>query len=117
MEDLLIEILETFPYPVRLQGSLLPDEPYPPCFFTFWNHGSASESYYDDGDNAIIYDYDVNFYSTDPELTYSVLREAIELLKEAGFIVSGDGHSVGSDDVNYTGRGVDVIYRKEKENE
>lgn len=112
MEDLLIETLETLGYPVRLQGSLLPDEPYPDHFFTFWNSESESDSYYDNNDNAIIYEYDVNFYSIDAEKVYSELRRAIKKLKGAGFIISGDGYSVPSDEQTHDGRGVSVRYRK-----
>ncbi len=112
MEDLLIEILQSFGYPVRLQGSLSDDEKYPDHFFTFWNNSSESESYYDNCDNAIKYDYDVNFYSCDPEMVYSVLRSAIEKLKSNGFTVSGDGHSILSDEPTHDGRGVNVKYIK-----
>jgi hypothetical protein len=52
MEDLLIETLEAFGYPVILQGSLLPDEPYPDHFFTFWNNDSFGNSYYDNANYA-----------------------------------------------------------------
>lgn len=45
MEDLLIEILSSFNEPVRLQGSLLSDEPYPDSFFTFWNDESNGDSF------------------------------------------------------------------------
>ena len=38
MEDLLISTLETFGFPVMLQGALLPNEPYPADFFTFWKY-------------------------------------------------------------------------------
>lgn len=113
MEDLLIEILESFGYPVRLQGSLLPDEPYPDHFFTFWNNNSYSESFYDNNEKSIIYDYDVNFYSIDPELVYTKLREAKKSLKAAGFIISGDGYSVASDEQTHDGRGMNVLYFKE----
>ena len=41
LEDLLIEILESFGYPVMLQGSMLPDDKYPNHFFTFWNNSSS----------------------------------------------------------------------------
>lgn len=40
MEDLLIETLGKLGYPVMLQGSLLPEQPYPEHFFTFWNNAS-----------------------------------------------------------------------------
>lgn len=112
MEDLLIELLSSFGYDVRLQGSLLPEEPYPDHFFTFWNNSSESESYYNNNDNAIVYDYDVNFYSCNPEYVYSKLREAIKLLKANGFIISGDGYSVASDEPTHDGRGVNVRYIK-----
>ena len=112
MEDKLIEILESFGVPVFLQGSLAEDEPYPDSFFTFWNNGSESSAYYDDDENAILYDYDVNFYSNDPEKVYSTLREAKKKLKAAGFIVSGDGYSVMSDEPTHDGRGINVLYLK-----
>jgi hypothetical protein len=108
MEDLLIATLETFGYPVKLQGSLLENEPYPNHFFTFWNNSSAGNSFYDNAETSTAYDYDVNFYSSDPTLVYSVMREAKEKLKAAGFIVSGDGYSVASDEPTHDGRGMNV---------
>lgn len=110
MEDLLIEILESFGFPVKLQGSLLENEPYPDHFFTFWNNTSYSDGYYDNDETQIIYDYDVNFYSVNPEWVYSKLREAKKLLKQKGFIVSGDGYSVMSDEKTHDGRGINVKY-------
>lgn len=110
MEDLLIETLETFGYPVMLQGSMLPDEPYPDSFFTFWNNNSSGESYYDDSEISTIFDYDVNFYSSDPELVYSKLNEAIAALRAAGFICSGEGYSLASDEPTHDGRGVNILY-------
>lgn len=112
VEDLLIETLAEFGYPVRLQGSLLENEPYPDHFFTFWNDSSSSQAYYDNSENAIIYDYSVNFYSVDGSKVYSILREAKQKLKSVGFIVSGDGHSVASDEPTHDGRGIDVTYMK-----
>lgn len=113
MEDLLIEILSQFGYPVRLQGSLLPDEPYPDHFFTFWNNSSDSEGHYDNDETQIVYDYDVNFYSINPEYVYNVLRDAKKLLKQNHFIVSGDGYSVMSDESTHDGRGLHVLYLKQ----
>lgn len=103
-------MLESFGYPVRLQGSLLPDEPYPDNFFTFWNNSSDGETFYDNDEKSIVYSYDVNFYSTNPELVYTVLRQTKKILKDNGFIVSGDGHSVVSDEPTHDGRGIDVMY-------
>lgn len=109
MEDLLIEILESFGYPVRLQGSLLEDEPYPDHFFTFWNNDSAGH-FYDNDETHTTYDYSVNVYSIDPERVYSLLREAKKKLKQNNFIVSGDGYGVPSDEPTHDGRGIRVQY-------
>lgn len=110
MEDLLIEILSTFGYPVKLQGSLLENEAYPDNFFTFWNRTSAGGSFYDNAEKSTVYEYDVNFYSVDSEKVYNTLREAMQALKTAGFIISGDGYSVASDEKTHDGRGCSVLF-------
>lgn len=112
MEDLLIDILSEFGFPVILQGSMLEEEKYPDHFFTFWNNSSYSGSHYDNDEKSVVYDYDVNFYSINPEWTYSKLREAKRLLKQNGFIISGDGYSVASDETTHDGRGINVLYLK-----
>lgn len=112
MEDLLISILEALGYPVYLQGSLLPDEPYPDNFFTYWNDSTDGDSYYSNKENAIVWAYSLNFYSNNPTLTNTKLLEAKELLKAQGWVVSGAGHSVMSDEPTHTGRGITVLYRQ-----
>ena len=112
MEDLLIEKLLTLNYPVRRQGSIGEAENYPSSFFTFWNNASSDGSHYDGNAAACIWDFDVNFYSTDVSKTYDVLNEAITLLKQAGFIISGRGYDVASDEKSHTGRGINVLYRE-----
>ena len=114
MEDLLINILEVLGYPVLLQGSLLPDEPYPDSFFTFWNDDSDSEGYYDNDESAIEWEYSLNFYSVDPTLVNKKLLEAKSLLKADGWVVSGAGYSVMSDEPTHTGRGITLLYRNQK---
>ena len=113
MEDLLISTLETMGYPVRLQGSLLAKESYPDNFFTFWNDSADGSSFYSNEEEAILWQYSLNFYSIDPILVNSKLLEAKSLLKAAGFIVSGAGYSVMSDEPTHTGRGITILYRQE----
>ena len=112
MEDLLISTLESLGYPIKLQGSLLPDEAYPDSFFTFWNDSSDGISFYSNNEGAILWAYSLNFYSTDPLKTNSVLLEAKALLKAAGWIVSGGGYDVPSDENTHTGRGIGLLYRQ-----
>ena len=110
MEDLLISTLETLGYPVKLQGSMLPDEPYPDSFFTFWNDSADGQSFYSNEEGAITWAYSVNFYSVDPLLVNSKLLEAKQLLKAAGFTVTGAGYDVMSDEPTHTGRGISAFY-------
>lgn len=111
MEDFLIRILSEFGYPVKLQGSLAAEEAYPDHFFTYWENEGEEKAHYDNGARANVYDYDVNFYSIDQTQAYEKLREAKRKLVEHGFIVPGNGHSVGSDEPSHTGRGIHVFYR------
>ena len=114
MEDLLIEILtNAFGFPIRLQGSFLKDEKYPDHFFTFWNNAADGIGYYSNEETAIVWNYNLYFYSIDPLKVNSVLLEAKALLKAKGWIVSGAGYSVMSDEPSHTGRGITIIYRQQ----
>ena len=120
MEDLLIKTLEALGYPVDLQGSYAPEAKYPDHFFTFWNDSADGSSYYSNTEGAILWQYSLNFYSIDPEKVndmFKVIKDkdtAKSLLKAAGFIVSGAGYSVLSDEPTHTGRGITVIYREKQ---
>ena len=110
LKDELISLLETFGYPVRLQGSFAEDEQYPESFFTFWNNDSSDGSHYDNDAVSYIWDFDVNFYSIDPALVNTVLLDARRLMKSNGWIMSGKGHDLASDEPTHTGRGINVKY-------
>ena len=109
MKDLLIETLEPLGYPIFQQGSLGEDEVYPESFFTFWNNSSDSDTFYDNEEHSYVWDFDLNFYSSDPALVNTKLIEAKTLLKAAGFIVSGKGYDLYSDEPTHTGRGMNVL--------
>lgn len=111
MEDLLINTLsEAFGVPVIRQGSLAEDEDYPESFFTFWNNTSDGDGFYDNDETQTIWDFDLNFYSTNPSLTYSELLKAKKLLKNVGFTVTGKGYDVPSDEPTHTGRGINILF-------
>ena len=111
MEDRLITILSgRFGYPVRRQGSLSSDEPYPSDFFTFWNDSSEDLSHYDNDAVSYTWRFSIYFYSTNPDHVYTVPLEAVEALKEEGWIINGRGYDVASDEITHTGRAFDCIY-------
>ena len=110
MDENLIALLETFGYPVYRQGSLSDTDIYPDSFFTFWNNDSPDHSHYDNTDYGTEWDFDVNFYSNNPDLTYSVLLEARTLLKENGWVIPEKGHDVMSDEPTHTGRGITALF-------
>ncbi len=109
MKDLLIETLEPLGYPIRLQGSLGENEAYPESFFTFWNNDTSGDEFYDNEEHSYVWDFDLNFYSSDPALVNAKLIEAKALLKAQGFIVTGKGYDVASDEPTHTGRGIRVL--------
>lgn len=117
MVDLLIKNLKKIGYPVFLQGSILADQPYPDSFFTFWNSTTDSQSFYDNDESAINWVYTIAFYSTNPITVNTVLFTAKQMLKRAGFIVSGGGFDLLSDEKTHTGRGLIVQYLQTKKEE
>lgn len=110
-EDKLIGILEWFGYPVLLQGSLADDEEYPETFFTFWNNETTPETFYDNDFHSDVANFDVNVYSTDPQIVYELLRKAIKALKKEGFEFLDTGHSLVSDVNTHSGRGCNTLKR------
>ena len=109
MKELLINILLTLGYPVKLQGSIEKDEPYPESFFTFWNNNTDDGSHYNNKPINYVWDFDVNFYSENPELVNTKLLLAKEKLQKQGFIIRGKGYDVASDEPTHTGRGMNVL--------
>ena len=110
MKNELISLLATFGYPVKLQGSIAQDEQYPDTFFTFWNNSTYDGSHYDNNAIDYVWDFTVNFYSTNPTLVNTKPLEAITLLKNNGWIISGKGYDVPSDEATHTGRAFDALY-------
>ena len=112
IKDLLIATLDTLKYPVYLQGSLDADAAYPASFFTFWNNSTDDLNHYDNQPIAYEWDFDVNFYSDDPDMVNTVLLTAKTALQAAGFIINGKGHDLPTDVITHTGRGMSVLYRE-----
>lgn len=110
MKELLIQTLEAFGYPVFLQGSLEPDTRYPDSFFTFFNNDSFDGNHYDNDAISCVWNFDVNFYSKDPALVNTMLAAAKGRLKGVGFIITGKGYDVASDEPTHTGRGINALY-------
>lgn len=105
----LIALLETFGYTVRQQGSLA-GKSYPDSFFTFWNGSSEDRAHYDNEPIDFVWQFTVYFYSTDPALVNTKLLDAIALLKQHGWIISGKGYDVPTDVITHTGRAFDALF-------
>lgn len=108
--DNLIELLDSFEYPVFRQGSLAADAPYPDTFLTYWNNDESDHSSYDNDTALADWMFQVNVYSTDPDKAYDLLAEARALLKSAGYVIFDRGYDAASDEVSHTGRGMTVGY-------
>lgn len=115
VKTLLISTLdEAFHYPIILQGSLSTEDVYPASFFTFWNNDTSDDAFFDNEESQTIWDFDLNFYSNDPDLVNTVLLTAKKLLKSIGFIPDGSGYDVLSDEPTHTGRGINLLYIERK---
>lgn len=112
MKTELINLLETFGFPVYLQGSLNDNEEYDSSFFTFWNFETPEDDHYDNNACRAVWGFWVYFYSDDPSIVDTKLDEAKKLLKSNGWIINGKGEDVASDVSTHTGRMI-TVYRVE----
>ena len=110
VKNLLLNTLQSFDYPIYLQGSMAKDEAYPASFFTFWNNDTTDYAFFDNNETQTIWDFDLNYYSNNPASVNSVLLEAKRLLKAVGFIPDGSGYDVISDEPTHTGRGINLLF-------
>lgn len=116
MKTLLIEKLETLGYPVYLQGSISEDESYPPSFITFLVTDSYDAANYDNETVALTWRFQVAFYSSDPLLVASEPKHIRKVLKAAGFIPTGAGMDLPSDEPTHTGWVQDYYFISMEEN-
>ena len=103
MKEQLIPLLESFGYPVYLQGSLASVGDYPESFFTFWNFSAPESAFYDNDANRCVWGFWVYFYSTDPAQVNTLPEQARQLLKQNGFIPEGKPADLTTDAPDHTG--------------
>ena len=109
IEDDLIDVLDTFGYPVDRQGSYQQGQQYPPTFFTFWTD-SEDGNHYNNHAATTIWHFDVNCYSSNPDTVIRTLLAAKEALEAKGFITTGKGSDAASDYPTHTGKTLDVWF-------
>lgn len=115
MKQILLNVLETFGYPVYLHGTLGENEPFPPAFFTFQTI-TSSDIAFDNQDCYAVYGYQVFFYANDPQTVESIAAQSRTALKQAGFIADGRGVDIPSDEPTHTGWVTEYHYIKEDNN-
>lgn len=113
VKDLLINTLKDLGYgEPRLQGSFEEDEAYPDSFITFFLTDSPDLNFYNNKSNCTAYYFDVNFYSSDPDLVNTVPETIADKLIEVGFIRQGKGSDLVSDYPTHTGWNLSLIYQE-----
>ena len=110
MKQELLNVLNTFGFPVFLQGSLGSNEPFPADFFTFVIIDSPSEGIFDNEPTMTAYNVQVNYYSNNPVNVESYAKRSRTALKAAGFIPQGKGRDIKSDEPTHTGWTCDYYY-------
>lgn len=116
VRDILIDALEeNFEVPVYLQGSLSDEDAIPEEYFTYFVTSTPHDRHYNNVSVRAVWGIDLNFYSTDPARTFTVMQLAEPVLKQADFIVTSSGYDVPVDDPEiHTGQGMALYYIERK---
>ena len=104
MTDSLCEILEGFGYPLFLHGTLNDKDGFPDSFFTYFNSATPETMFYNNTPHQAVWTYQVSFYSTDRQTAETVIEQARQVLKAAGFVPNGRSIDANSGQKTHTGR-------------
>ncbi len=104
MTDKLIEILESFGYPVRLRTYLLGTDTMPETLITYEETASEDGRVYDNSEHAVKWSYTVTIISTNPQTTLTVAKDLKKKLKGTDFTMQGLGTGFSADGTGYVGR-------------
>ena len=109
MKQKLITALQSFGYPVYLQGTMNPEETYPNTFITFFTDSTDDGAHFDNKTNSVDWSFSVILYSNDPVTVNTKHNEIRAALKAAGFIPQGKGNDILSDEPTHTGWAMDFV--------
>ena len=98
--------------PYYRQGSFGEDDVYPSSFFTYWKLDNPFGDYGDNKEHSLITRYAVYFYTNDPSVLESTLDDFVIRAKEQGFIISGKGVDVPSDDKAFIGQKINITFKQ-----
>ena len=113
VKELFLTTLSSLGYGTpRLQGSYKENESYPDSFITYFLIDSADLNFYNNKSNCTAYYFNVNFYSSDPDLVNTVPETITKKLTEVGFIRQGKGTDLASDYTTHTGWNLSFIYQE-----
>ena len=110
MKEEILNLLKTFGYEVKEQGSYTSTEEYPDNFFTIWNDDTQPLDHYDNEEVGTVWVFIIYFYSKSPLLTVEMIKKAKALLKKNGWIVPGKGRDAYSDSKDHCGRMIKATY-------
>lgn len=104
MIDDLLALLEAFPYPVFLHGSVNPADGYPDSFFTYWNQSTPEGAFYSNFPHFAVWRFTVYFYSNDRQTAETVADQLLDALRADGWTLRGRPVDAVSGFETHTGR-------------
>ena len=111
LSEVFTEIEGEMGIPFSRQGSYEADEELPSDFFCFWNTSTEYDGFYDNSvPHKCIWEWNIYFYTNNPENIYMGLEKFIEKAREKGFIIKSAGKDLLSDEPDYFGRYLSVEY-------
>lgn len=119
MREQFIALLQTFGLPIFLQGSLNKNSAYPSSFFTYWNDTTEDNAHYDNDAIAFNWQFTIYYYTQNENAAQmdGVFLQIRNLFKQNGWIMTGVGYDVPSDEPTHVGRAIDVYYIQQNNKE
>lgn len=108
------EVFNEVGLPYSRQGSFSRDDELPESMFTFWNVETPDTWFFDNNNYRVEWEWVVYFYTKDPAILYTKMEDFIRIAREKGFLADGNGKDIQSDNPEYLGRYVRLVYVENK---